>query len=179
MDKRVQIHDLAFREIITPEDIHAKVQALGQQITEDYQGQKPHFVAVLNGAFIFAADLVRAVKLESSIGFVKLSSYDGLQSTGQIKTELNLPEENVKGQHIIIVEDIVDTGRTLSAFKRDLQKWNPASVKIASLLLKPEALQHDLSVDYLGFSIPPDFVIGYGLDYNEGGRQLAGIYQKI
>ena len=117
-------------------------QELGKQITDDYPDQAPHFVAVLNGAFIFAADLIRAAELSSTISFVKLSSYDGLSSTGKVKTDLSLSPEQVKGQHLIIVEDIVDTGKTLHSFINDLKAWEPASIKIAALLLKPEALQH-------------------------------------
>lgn len=165
--------------MISAEQIAGRVQELGKQITEDYPDQAPHFVAVLNGAFIFAADLVRAAKLDSSISFVKLSSYSGLSSTGSVKTDLSLSPDQVRGQHLIIVEDIVDTGKTLHSFVNDLKQWEPASVKIAALLLKPEALQYPVEVNYLGFSIPPAFVIGYGLDYDEAGRQLDAIYQKV
>lgn len=179
MDSHINVNGLNFRPMISAKEIADRVQALGLQITQDYPDQAPHFIAVLNGAFIFAADLVRATKLDSSISFVKLSSYAGLNSTGTVKTDLSLHPEQVKGQHLIIVEDIVDTGKTLSTFTNDLQAWEPASIKIASLLLKPEALQHPVEVNYLGFSIPPAFVIGYGLDYDEAGRQLDAIYQKV
>lgn len=179
MDSNISVNGLNFRPMISAEAIANRVEELGKQITMDYPGQAPLFVAVLNGAFIFAADLVRAAKVKSTIGFVKLSSYSGLSSTGQVKTDLSLSPAQVKGQHLIIVEDIVDTGKTLSSFVADLKAWEPASIKIASLLLKPEALQHPIEVDYLGFSIPPAFVIGYGLDFDEAGRQLDAIYQKV
>ncbi|GAB5553674.1 MAG: hypoxanthine phosphoribosyltransferase [Saprospiraceae bacterium] len=179
MDSNIRVNDLDFRPMISAKEIAGRVEALGAQITQDYPDQPPHFIAVLNGAFIFAADLIRAVQLDSTVGFVKLSSYSGLNSTGEVKTDLSLSPEQVKGQHLIIVEDIVDTGKTLSSFTNDLKAWEPASIKIAALLLKPEALQHPIEVDYLGFSIPPAFVIGYGLDYDEAGRQLDAIYQKV
>ena len=175
----VHIHDLSFQLYITPEKIQERVAQLGQEIAQDYKDNPPVFVVVLNGAFIFAADLVRATPLSTTIRFVQLSSYQGLSSTGEIEVVLGLKEEEVTGRPIIIIEDVVDTGNTLSWFKKDLQRMNPQSVKIASLLLKPDALQHPIEVNYLGFSIPTEFVIGYGLDYNEGGRDLAGIYQKI
>lgn len=179
MGSTINVNGLDFRPMITKAEIATRVQALGQQISKDYPDQAPHFVAVLNGAFIFAADLVRAANLSSTISFVKLSSYSGLSSTGTVQTDLGLNPAQVHGRHLIIVEDIVDTGKTLSTFIQDLGKWSPASVKIASLLLKPEALKHPLKIDYLGFSIPPAFVIGYGLDYDEKGRHLDAIYQKV
>ncbi len=175
----VHIHDLSFQLYITPQQIQERVLHLGQKIAQDYEGDPPVFVVVLNGAFIFAADLVRATPLSTTIRFVQLSSYQGLSSTGEIEVVLGLKEEEVAGRPLIIIEDVVDTGNTLAWFKEDLIKMKPKSVKIASLLLKPDALQHPIEVDYLGFSIPTEFVIGYGLDYNEGGRDLAGIYQKI
>lgn len=175
----VQIQQYEFELMLSASDIHNRVTELGAQIRKDYPNDPPLFIGVLNGAFIFAADLMRAVNLPTSITFVKFSSYKGMQSTGSVKTLLGLEPDRITGRQVIIVEDIVDTGKTLSLFIKDLQGLNPASIRIASLLLKPQALEHPVNVDYLGFEIPPAFVIGYGLDYNEEGRQLSGIYQKI
>lgn len=174
----ITLGGLDFRLMISQEEIRKKVIELGQKIMEDYANDPPLFIGVLNGAFVFAADLMRAVDLSSEVTFVRFSSYRGLSSTGKVQTLLGLDEGTVKGRSVIVVEDIVDTGKTLSVFIEDLKKLEPASVKIAALLLKPEALQHPIHVDYLGFSIPPAFVIGYGLDFNEQGRHLPGIYQK-
>lgn len=174
----ISVKQLEFELMLPASDIQQRVTELGKQISKDYPDDPPLFIGVLNGAFIFAADLMRAVDLPSSITFVKFSSYAGMQSTGQVTSLLGLEAARVKGRHLIVVEDIVDTGKTLSVFLKDLEQLQPASVRIASLLLKPESLQHSIKVDYLGFEIPPAFVIGYGLDYDEEGRQLAGIYQK-
>lgn len=174
----VTIKQVEFELMLSASVIQQRVAELGARITEEYHDDPPLFIGVLNGAFIFAADLMRAVDLPGSITFVKLSSYAGMQSTGQIKSLLGLEPERVKGRHIIIVEDIVDTGNTLRVFSRDLQQLEPASIRIAALLLKPAALEHPIKVDYLGFEIPPAFVIGYGLDFDEEGRQLPGVYQK-
>jgi len=176
----IRVLEYDFQEYISANLIQAKVQELGAQIAKDYgPDSKPLMIAVLNGAFVFAADLVRATPLDIEITFVKLSSYTGTQSSGQIRSVIGLDQGKVKGREVIIVEDIVDTGRTLHHFVNDLRQSEPKSVKIASLLLKPEALETALEVDYLGFSIPPAFVIGYGLDYNEAGRNLPAIYQKV
>lgn len=177
-DQEITLGGLDFRLMISEEEIREKVVALGQKITEDYANDPPLFIGVLNGAFIFAADLMRSVELPTSISFVRLSSYDGLSSSGEVKSLLGLEENIIKGRPVIVVEDIVDTGRTLSVFIEDLKKLKPSSVRIAALLLKPEALQFPVKIDYLGFEIPPAFVIGYGLDYDEQGRYLPGIYQK-
>lgn len=173
-----QIKQLEFELLIPASAIQQRVAELGKQIAQDYRDDPPLFIGVLNGAFIFAADLMRAVDLPTSITFVKFSSYVGMQSTGEVKSLLGLDPDQVKDRPVIIVEDIVDTGKTLSVFIQDLEKLQPASIRIAALLLKPDALHYELKVDYLGFEIPPAFVIGYGLDYDEEGRQLPGIYQK-
>lgn len=175
----VKIKQLDFELLFPASVIRQRVVELGKQIEEDYRNNPPIFIGVLNGAFIFAADLMRAVDLPTSITFVKFSSYAGMQSTGEVKSLLGLEPAQVKNRPVIIVEDIVDTGKTLSTFIENLEKLHPASIRVAALLLKPDALQYNLKVDYLGFEIPPAFVIGYGLDYDEEARQLPGIYQKI
>lgn len=174
--ERITLKELAFSQYISRAEIQARVTALGQQISQDYAGKRPLFLAVLNGAFIFAADLVRACPIECEINFIRLASYDGLASTGQVKTIIGLPE-GLAGRHIIIVEDIVDSGKTLAGFIPQLEQHHPASVAVAALLVKPEALEHHIPVHYKGFDIPTKFVVGYGLDYDGLGRQLPDIYQ--
>ncbi len=176
MEERIRVHDLYFKSYLPAERIQARVAEIGQQLSEKYQGRHPLFIGILNGAFVFAADLVRTLPFDCEIQFVRLSSYAGTQSTGQVKTLLGM-DRDITQRPVIIVEDIVDTGRTLYQFKRDLLKLEPRSVEIVSLLFKPEALEFPLEVDYIGFSVPPRFLIGYGLDYNGLGRNLPGIYQ--
>lgn len=175
MDK-ITAHDLTFEPFINETEIAAKVNELGKQIRNDFDGKRPLFVSVLNGAFVFAADLVRAAGIESEVAFVRLASYEGIQSTGQVSTVLGLDFE-VKNRHVIVVEDIVDSGRTLHHFISELKNLEPASISLAVLLFKPEALQHPVKIDYLGFEIPDKFVVGYGLDYNGLCRNLRSIYQ--
>ncbi|MCF8245775.1 MAG: hypoxanthine phosphoribosyltransferase [Saprospiraceae bacterium] len=174
--KNITAHDLTFEPFISEAEIAAKVMALGSQIRQQYKGKRPLFVGVLNGAFVFAADLVRAASIECEVAFVRLASYEGTASSGQVSTVLGLDFE-VKNRHIIVVEDIVDSGRTLHHFIAELQKLQPASVALAALLFKPEALQFPVNIDYLGFEIPDKFVVGYGLDYNGLCRNLPSVYQ--
>lgn len=174
--KIVRAHDLTFKPFLSEEKIQKRVIELSQDITKDYKGKKPVFLSILNGAFIFVADLVRACDLTCETTFIKLSSYDGVKSTGNVTTLIGM-DIDLKERDVIVVEDIIDTGKTLYQFLKELKKLEPASVKLASLLVKPEALQYDIYVDYKGFDIPNKFVIGYGLDYNGEGRNLASIYQ--
>lgn len=178
MKPRFVAHDLVFEEMMDENAIRNRIVEMGRQIQADYSGKNPLFLGVLNGAFIFAADLIRASNIPCEIDFIRLTSYDGLASTGNIETTLEM-KIDVKDRHVIIVEDIVDTGNTLTTFRRELGQAQPASIAIATLLMKPKSLQHDLKVEYIGFNIPPKFVIGCGLDYNEQGRHLRSIYQLI
>ncbi len=171
-------HNLLFEARIDEATLQAKVRTLGEQIRAIYSDKNPLFIGVLNGAFIFAADLIRACGIPCEIDFVRLSSYKGMQSSGVVQVALE-SKIDIKGRHLIIVEDIVDTGNTLRVFCEALQQQQPASIAIAAMLVKTEALQHPLQVDFTGFEIPPDFVIGYGLDYNEQGRHLPGIYTLV
>ncbi|MCH2082235.1 MAG: hypoxanthine phosphoribosyltransferase [Saprospiraceae bacterium] len=175
-DSLIQVNGLRFKSYLTEEKVLERVTELGKEISEKYKGQKPLFLGVLNGAFIFAADLVRACNIECEISFIKLSSYEGLESSGSLQTHIGLTE-NVEDRVVILVEDIVDTGRTMHQFLPDLQKLNPAKIVLVTLFLKRDALQHEVPMDYIGFSIPSDFIIGYGLDYDGCGRNLKGIYQ--
>jgi hypoxanthine phosphoribosyltransferase len=177
MSEIVKILDLSFKKYIKSDAIQSKVLELANAIKKDYEGKKPLFIGVLNGAFIFAADLIRATEpLESEITFTKLSSYAGTTSSGSI-TELIGLEKDVEHRHVIIVEDIIDTGYTLYTFIELLKKSNPASIAIASCLVKPEAMAFPLEVKYKCFDIPKAFVVGYGLDYDGLGRQFKSIYQ--
>lgn len=174
----VKIHDKEFRVSISASEISHRTAELGKQISKDMQGKRPLFIAVLNGAFLFAADLIKNVSCECEITFVRVSSYSGTQSTGQVRNLIGL-NEKIEGRTVIIVEDIVDTGDTASYLIKELLKENPAEIRFASLLLKPKALKHDIHVDYTGFEVPNDFLVGFGLDYDGLGRNLNDIYTLI
>lgn len=172
----IQVHDKTFVPFIEKEKIAARVQELGRQIDADYAGKNPLFLAILNGSFIFAADLFRAITVAAEISFIKLASYKGTSSTGNVITAIGM-EESLSGRHVVILEDIIDTGKTLSSFLPELMQRQPASLKIATFLSKPEALQYDVKADYVGFEIENRFVLGYGLDYDGHGRNLPELYQ--
>lgn len=178
MSQTFAAHDLLFKMMISEAEIQERVKEMGAELTARYMDKNPLFVGVLNGAFIFTADLMRACNLACEVDFVRISSYAGLQSTGQIDLIMEL-KTSIKARHLIIVEDIIDTGRTLHHFIAQLKKQEPASIAIATLLLKPEALEYPLDIDFIGFDIPNKFVIGYGLDYDEQGRHLNAIYQLV
>ncbi len=171
----IRLGDKTFIPYITEEKIRAAVKNVAGQINSDLEGKHPLFLVVLNGSFLFAADLVRDVKLECEISFVKLASYHGTESSGKIKELVGL-NEDIAGRDVIIVEDIVDTGNTIVHIVDQLKKLAPASVRIATLLFKPEAYKKDIPVDYRGLEIPNAFIVGYGLDYNGLGRNLRDIY---
>ncbi|MEL6537760.1 MAG: hypoxanthine phosphoribosyltransferase [Bacteroidota bacterium] len=168
--------DYTFEPFILADAIQERISALGQQIGQDYKDQNPLLLGILNGAFIFAADLMRAISTPCEISFVKYASYHGMASTGTVKELMGI-NESLKGRHVVIVEDIVDSGETMSMLLDKVASHAPASVEIASCLLKPDALQKDIQIKYLGFSIPNDFVIGYGLDYDGFGREIPDIYR--
>jgi hypoxanthine phosphoribosyltransferase len=177
-NQTIKVHDKYFRIMISETEIAQRVKEIGAQITADYADKNPLMLAILNGSFMFAADLARACHLSSEITFVKLASYSGTSTTGDVQTVLGL-DKSLKDRHIIIVEDIIDTGNTLSNFLKALEKEEPASVAIATCLYKPDALKHPLSINYIGFEIPTKFVVGYGLDYDGHARQYASIYQLV
>jgi hypoxanthine phosphoribosyltransferase len=171
----MQILDKSFKKMLSKRAIASRVAELGKIITADYVGRKPIFLVVLNGAFIFAADLIRACDLDCETAFIKLSSYTGMHSTGKVKTVMDLTID-VRNRDVIIIEDIIDTGKTMAHFLEELSALHPASIAIATLLLKPSAVQFPVPVAYCGFEIPNKFVIGYGLDYDECGRNLPEIF---
>ena len=165
-----------FVPLITEDTLNAKIREMGEQISKDYKGKVPIFIGVLNGAFLFLADLIKNVYVNCEIDFFKLSSYgDEKISSGEVTLikELNC---DVNGRDIIIVEDIVDTGLSVKYIEGLFSKYTPSSMKVVSLLLKPESLKYDVKIDYIGFKIPDKFVIGYGLDYAQKYRNLRGIY---
>jgi hypoxanthine phosphoribosyltransferase len=167
--------DLEFIPFISKEEIHQRCVELGKIIKQDYRDLDPMFLIVLNGAFIFAADIIRLIDIPCTIECIKIKSYIGTQSSGIVKIEDSLPL--LEGKHILIIEDIIDSGLTMESFLEVLRKSSPKSIKIISLLSKPEALKTPIHIDYLGFSIPNKFVVGYGLDYAGEGRQLPDIWQ--
>ena len=174
----LRVHDKQFKPYISAEQINEKIKRVAAEINTDYQGKRPLFIAILNGAFMFASDLFKEIKTEAEICFIKLASYKGVTSTGQVLTAIGLDIDLV-GRDVIILEDIVDTGKTLSHFLPQLTHHNPSSLKITALLQKPEALIYPIKVDYLGFEVPNKFLLGYGLDYDGLGRNLKEIYQLI
>lgn len=173
---RIKVHDKEFTPWMDEKTIADRVTILAQQINEDYAGKKPLFIAILNGAFIFAADLFKQINIDAEICFIKLVSYKGTKSTGNVITAIGL-DESLQDRHIIILEDIIDTGKTLHTFLPQIYNQQPASVNICALLHKPDATEHPLTIKYLGFAIENKFVLGYGLDYDGLGRNLAALYQ--
>jgi hypoxanthine phosphoribosyltransferase len=174
----IRIHDKDFKPYIAAEAIRKKVTELAQALNRDYKDKNPVFIAILNGSFIFAADLFKELTIDAEISFIKLASYKGMKSGGQVITSIGLDTE-IFGRHVVIIEDIVDTGKTMNEFLPQLLHQQPASLKIVALLHKPEAKMHPITVDYTGFEIPDRFVVGYGLDYNGLGRNTASIYQLL
>ncbi len=173
---KIQVLDKSFIPFLSSEQIDQRIQELADQINKDYLGRNPIFIGILNGSFMFASDLYKLIKVPSTISFIKLVSYKGTSSTGTVITSIGL-EEDLNNKDIILVEDIVDTGKTMSEFIPTLLKQQPNSIKICTLLQKPEALQHPLDVHYVGFNIPNKFVVGYGLDYDGYGRNSQEIFQ--
>jgi hypoxanthine phosphoribosyltransferase len=178
MPATIKIHDKQFAVSIAQHQIQQRVQQLGFKITEDYSGLQPVFLVVLKGAFLFAADLLRNVKLDCEITFIRVGSYEGTQSKGVVRSLLGLSEK-IHGKHLVVVEDIVDTGNTVMHLVEELKKSEPQDIKIATLLLKPHALKHNIHIHYVGFSVPNDFIVGYGLDYDGLGRNLNEIYKVV
>lgn len=173
---QIQVLDKVFVPYLGAELIQEKVKALAQQLNNDYADKKPLFIAIMNGSFMFAADLFKYLNIDAEISFIKLASYKGTKSTGHVITSIGL-DIDLKDRHIIILEDIIDTGKTMHAFLPQIYNQQPASLKIAVLLHKPEATVHAVPIDYLCFTIPNKFVVGYGLDYDGYGRNIDSIYQ--
>ena len=172
---QITLHDKKFKPYLPAAELTAAVEKLAGRLNADYAGRRPLFVVVLTGAFMFASDLLRHITEPCEIGFIRVASYEGLNSSGLVREVLGLREE-IAGRHIIIVEDIVDTGTTMHYLLPLLQAKGPASVEIATLFFKPGSLRHDLTLNYVALRIPNDFVVGYGLDYDGLGRNLPHVY---
>jgi len=172
----IKVLDKEFVPYLSEKEIQEKITALAVQLNKDYAGKRPIFLSILNGSFLFTADLFKQITIEAEVCFIKLASYKGMSSSGNVITAIGL-EANVSGRDIIILEDIIDTGKTLHHYLPQLLSSSPASVKVAVLLNKKEALQFPVQVDYTCFEIPNKFVVGYGLDYDGLGRNSKDIYQ--
>ncbi len=176
--KEIRILDKTFRELITEKAILCRIDELARQMNNDLAGKDVVFLGILNGAFLFAADLFRRINLQARISFVKLASYEGTSSSGSIK-ELIGWNEDIKNKTIVVIEDIVDTGNTLERIVDELVIRKASEIKIVAMLYKPAAYKKDIPIDYVGFKIPNDFVVGYGLDYDGYGRNLSSVYTLI
>lgn len=176
--EKVKVRDKEFVISITEEKIRECVRAVAADISRDFEGRKPVFLAVLNGSFVFAADLLRGVSIPCEVAFVRLASYSGTSSTGSVRQLLGL-DVSLKGRPVVVVEDIVDSGLTMQELLDILHKQEPEEVRIASLLVKPDNLRVPLCIDYRCFDIPSDFIVGYGLDYDGEGRNLPCIYTVV
>ena len=175
---RVKIKDKTFETSMTEAEIKQRVKELAQQMSRDLEGKNPLFLAVLNGAFIFAADLMREMTIPCEISFVKLASYQGTTSTGTIHEVIGI-NEDLSGRAVVIVEDIVESGLTIKRMMEQIGTRHPASVQVCTLFFKPEQLKEDLKLDYVAFSIPNDFILGYGLDYDQQGHGLKDLYTLV
>jgi hypoxanthine phosphoribosyltransferase len=174
----IRVHDKQFEPYINASTIAGRIKEIAGELNKDYSDKKPLFIAILNGSFMFAADLYKELHIDAEVCFIKLASYKGTKSTGHVITAIGL-DMDLFGRDVVIVEDIVDTGKTLSEFLPQLHHQQPASLKIVALLHKPEATVFPITIDYLGFSIPNKFVVGYGLDYDGLGRNIPEIYKLI
>jgi hypoxanthine phosphoribosyltransferase len=174
----IKVHDKLFDPFLSKEQIQDRISNLADQLNTDYAGKKPLFIAILNGSFIFASDLFKKLKIDAEICFIKLASYKGSKSTGHVVTAIGLDNE-IFGRDVVIIEDIVDTGKTLTEFLPQLYHQQPASLRIVALLHKAGATAYPVPIDYLGFTIPDKFVVGYGLDYNGLGRNIPEIYTLV
>lgn len=176
MGKTVTIHDKEFKSYISSAKIQRAVAGIAKKINKEFKNERPVFLSVLNGSFMFTADLLKQLKMECEVSFVKVSSYSGTGSTGKVRELIGL-NENIKGRTVIILEDIVDSGNTLKKITPELKKHRPLQIRIATLFYKPDAFKGDTKPDYIGIEVPNDFLVGYGLDYNGLGRNLSDIYK--
>lgn len=173
-----RVKDRDFKPYIAAEAIQSAITQVAEKIRSDLHDKDPIFLVVLNGAFVFASDLMRQLDFPCRLSFIRLASYQGTQSSGEVLDLIGLNEE-LRGEHIVIVEDIIDTGHTLYHLQEVLKNHQAASVRIATLLFKPQAFVHQYPVDYVAIEIPPEFIVGYGLDYDGYGRNLPDIYQIV
>ncbi|MBP5771227.1 MAG: hypoxanthine phosphoribosyltransferase [Bacteroidaceae bacterium] len=176
--EKLQVKDKTFAISIPEAEIQKQVRRVAAEIVRDLEGKHPLFLPVLNGAFIFAADLLREVNIPCEVSFIKLASYQGTQSTGEIREVIGL-QADITGRHIVIVEDIIDSGLTMAHMLETLQAHNPASISVCALLVKPGALKVEIPIHYKCMEIPNDFIVGYGLDYDGDGRNTRDIYTLV
>lgn len=176
--ERVHLHDKEFELFISEEQIQSAIKEVAQQLDAELKGKTPLLLGVLNGSFLFMADLMRYMDIEVEVSFVKLASYHGTSSTGNVKHLVGL-NERLEGRHVVIVEDIVDTGLTIESVVADVMEHHPAEVRIATLLYKPDAYKRDIPIDHVALSVANDFLVGYGLDYDGIGRNLKHIYKIV
>ena len=172
----ITVHEKTFVPYLSETEILEKVNNLAEELSRDYGGKKPLFISILNGSFMFSSDLFKRLTIEAEICFIKLASYKGTKSSGQVITAIGL-DTDITGRNIVILEDIIDTGKTMNQFLPQVYNQQPASLKIAVLLHKPEASVFPLTIDYTCFTIPNKFVLGYGLDFDGLGRNLPELYQ--
>ena len=177
-DSTIKVHDKYFRKSISYEQLDKAIQTIADQLNHDLKDKEPLFLAVLNGAFMFSSELFKKLEFPCEISFVKLASYSGTSSTETVRQLIGF-DEDIKGRTVIIIEDIVDTGLTMERILEQLRIMKAAEVKIATLLLKPEAFKGSYAVDYVGLEIPNDFIVGFGLDYNKHGRNFKDIYKIV
>lgn len=175
---KVKVFDKEFEIFISQTEIESKIVEIANQMNKDLKGEKPIFLGILNGSFMFASELFKSLDIECSISFLKLTSYQGTSSTGKIKQLIGL-SENLTGQTVVILEDIIDTGITIENIIKQITGFEPKKILIASLLYKSEAYKKTYPIDYYCFDIPNDFIVGYGLDYNGHGRNLKHIYKIV
>ena len=177
---KIQIADLEFEQLIAYEAIQSRVKQIAKQLNKDYENKTPMLVGVLNGCFLFMADMVKQMTIPCEVAFTKLSSYHGgVASTRRVRDDLDLTVD-IENRHIILLEDIVDTGNTLDYLVAKLRKRRPASITVCAMLVKPDALEYEIKeMKHIGFEIENEFVVGYGLDYMELGRNLKGIYKRV
>lgn len=178
MDKIIAVKDKHFALSISAEEIKKNVKGIADRINSDFNGQELVFVGVLNGSFMFASDLIKQITVPCKVCFMKVSSYLGTGSTGKVRQLIGLTED-IAGRNVVVIEDIVDTGLTMKDVLGQLTAMNPKSLRLASLIFKPDSFRGDYKVDYVGFSIPNDFIVGYGLDYDGYGRNLPEIYTVV
>ena len=175
MENKIKLQDKTFRVLISAEEIDKAVSRVAEQLNERYKGRTPIFLGVLSGSFLFLADLVRKVDFDNQLAFVKISSYQGTDSTGKVKRHMGI-NFDIEGRDIIIVEDIVETGHSMTYLLDYLKPMNPASISICTLFFKPDKFLYEYDIDYTALSIGNEFIVGYGLDYNQLGRNLKDIY---
>lgn len=178
LEDTITIKDLEFIPYVTHNDILERIKEIGIKINQDYENKNPLFIAVLNGSFMFASDLMKQVDLKSELTFIKVNSYDGIESSGKIKEMIGIGQ-SVTDRHVVIIEDIVDTGNTITHLLNEISKMDPSSIEVVTLFSKPDSHETKLYIKYTGFDIPNKFIVGYGLDYDGYGRNYQDVYQLI